>query len=269
MYSLSSFWHGWLRRPYYLSKVVDRGSGSPIILLHGIGRTADVWQHLVPLLDVQHLRTTAFDLLGFGASPKPNVRYDVDDHARAVIASINKLHLGEPVVLVGHSMGCLVAVRVARLRPDLVRHLVLYEMPIYEGLPESRRYRVRVQLYYRFYQWVINYNPSFDAETARRAERLARKIIGFEVTAETWRPFIRSLGNTIMTQTAPQDIKHLKMPMDVIYGSYDMLVIRGKKQHVFGSDSHLVTHHTIRARHTISIKASKFIAARIIAALQP
>ncbi len=258
------FWHGWLGRPYRLARTVDEGAGLPVVLLHGIGRSAYVWQNVVQLLVPLGFRAVAFDLLGFGASPKPRrLLYSADDHAAAVINNIERAGFGGPVVLVGHSMGCLVAVRVARLRPDLVRHLVLYEMPLLEGLPEKRRYRVRLDLYRRFYEWVIGYQPTFDSESIKRTERLARRIVGFEVTPESWQPFVRSLENTIMKQTTAADIKELDVPMDVIYGSFDMLVIRGKPQQTFGDAVERVKSHTIRARHDISPKASRFIVERI------
>lgn len=265
---LDRFWHATLKRPYKLAKVTDIGSGTPLVLLHGIGRTGQVWQHVAEQLIDRQQRVVAFDLLGFGASPKPAwVNYDIDDHAKAVIASIESLKAGEPVIVVGHSMGCLVAVRVARLRPDLVRHLVLYEMPLYEGLPNKRHYRLRTDLYFRIYKRVIKYQPTFDIKTARLAERLAGRVVGFEVTRQSWPAFTKSLQNTIMKQTAADDIKKLAMPMDVIYGSFDMLVIRGKTHKVFGINNEKITSHTIRARHSISIKASKFIVQRVVAAL--
>ncbi len=162
-------------------------------------------------------------------------------------------------------MGCLVAVRVARLRPDLVRHLVLYEMPLYEGLPEKRRYRLRTDLYFRLYERIVQYQPSFNPETARLAERLAVRIAGFEVTPQTWQPFIRSLKNTIMKQSADEDLPLLTMAADIIYGTRDLLVIRGKVQQTLGLDSKLVTLHTIKERHVISEQASRFIVERIVA----
>ncbi|HXR50117.1 MAG TPA: alpha/beta hydrolase [Verrucomicrobiae bacterium] len=263
------FWHRALGRPYYLARTIDEGEGPPVVLLHGIGRTGEVWRHVVEQLQTKSYRVVAFDLLGFGASPKPEwLRYTVDDHVTAVIASLERLKLREPVILVGHSMGCLVAVRMAHLRPDLVKHLVLYEMPLYEGLPQKRLYRVRLNLYFRFYNRLIRLQPTFSPENARLAERLAPRIVGFEVTEDTWQPFVKSLENTIMSQTAAEDIKQLAMPMDVIYGMFDMLVIRGKPTTIFGVDNANITAHTIRARHMISPKASRFLVSRIVAASQ-
>lgn len=263
------FWHRTLGRPYRLARVIDEGQGAPIVLLHGIGRTGEVWQRIVELLAVLPVRIVAFDLLGFGASPKPDwPLYDIDDHARAVIAALRRLRPAEPAILVGHSMGCLVAVRVARLRPDLVRHLVLYEMPLYDGLPGKRIHRLRLNLYGRIYRYIIRYQPTFDAETRRKlTERLARRIVGFEVTRATWLPFVKSLEHTIMQQTTGEDIKEIAVPMDIIYGTLDMFVIRGKPTQFIGEDADHVKAHTIRERHVISRKASRFLVERITAAL--
>lgn len=260
-------WHQWLGRPYRLVKTNDVGSGVPVVLLHGLGRSSIVWHHLLDLLQSRPLRLVTFDLLGFGSSPKPGrLRYDVDDHARSLIASLAAARFRQPAVLVGHSMGCLVAVRAARLRPDLVRHLVLYEMPLYAGLPDKRRYRLRLNLYFRLYEKITAYRPIFKGPGKGKAQRLAEKLAGFTLDDATWKPFVRSLKHTIMEQTAADDIKQLKMPMDVIYGSRDRLVIRGKTQAIFGEDAVHITAHTIRETHSITKKASSFLAERIEAA---
>jgi pimeloyl-ACP methyl ester carboxylesterase len=265
---IDTVWHRYLRRPYKLHVSVDQGSGIPIVLLHGIGRSGEVWRPLVGQLAHKPYRVLAYDLLGFGTSPKPNwVGYDVDDHARAVIRSIEASRIRSPVLLVGHSMGCLISVRIARLRPDLVRHLVLYEMPLYEGLPERRAYRLRLKLYQSIYNRVIAYQPNFTVEKRRLLERAIIRMGFPPPDPSTWVAFTRSLDHTIVHQTTAQDIKQLRMPMDVIYGSRDMLVIRGKVQQIFGKDAINITAHTVKAGHIISVAASAFIAVRIDEAL--
>lgn len=259
-------WHGWLRRPYLLAKTVDRGTGQPVVLLHGLGRSAEVWDVMTGLLDGKPYRVLAFDLLGFGVSPKPDLKYAIDDHAKAVIVSLEKAKLRQPVILVGHSMGCLISVRVARLRPDLVRHLVLYEMPLYSGLPDKPRYRLRLNLYFKLYDRITQYRPIFSGEGKGRAQRLAERLAGFTLSDDTWKPFVRSLKHTIMQQTTGEDIKHVKAPMDVIYGTRDRLVIRGKTRLLFGEDVVNLTAYSIRESHRISRKACRFLAERIDAA---
>ena len=101
----------------------------------------------------------------------------------------------------------------------------------------------------------------------RLIERFGRKVIGFEVTPEPWQPFIKSLDNTIIKQAIAQDIQAIDVPMDVIYGTFDMFVIRGDLQQTFGTDSDHITAHNIRATHVISVKASRFLVERIQAAV--
>lgn len=265
---LDEFIHKTLKRPYTLAKTIDSGEGTTVILLHGIGRTGKVWHNLIECAHGISLHLVAYDLLGFGESPKPDwVRYSTDDHARAVIASIEKLHLSEKVVIVGHSMGCLVAVRVATLRPDLVRHLVLFEMPLYDGLPEKRRYRYQLEFYARFFKRIMDYQPTFDKKNARMAEKFARRVAGFEVDEKSWNPLVKSLENTIIAQNTAAEIKHLDTPMDVIFGMFDMLVIRGQAEHFFGEQQEKIQTHKVRARHSVSVKASQLIVDRINAAL--
>lgn len=136
-----------------LKPVIDQGSGHPVILLHGIGRSNEVWNHVVnEFKNHQGYRVVAFDLLGFGSSPKPDwIDYTIDDHAQAIINSIDKLKLREPCIIVGHSMGCLIAVRVAKLRPDLIKQLVLFEMPIFEGLPNKSASKTKTKYIYSLF----------------------------------------------------------------------------------------------------------------------
>lgn len=261
-------WHQKLGKPYHLAKPIDSGQGTLVVFLHGIGRMGQTWQYLIESLSGLPIRAVAFDLLGFGDSPKPDsLDYTVDDHASAVIASIERLHPDTPIIIVGHSMGCLVAVRIAVKRPELVRHLVLYEMPLYKGLPNKRLYRLRLNFYSKIYNWLLNFQPTFSEQDATLAERLTRRFSAVEVDQTTWQPFVKSLQHTILEQTAPEDIKQVAVPMDVIYGTHDMIVIKGTVKHVIGRNVERLAVHTVRAGHSISRHSSQFLAKRIIAAL--
>jgi pimeloyl-ACP methyl ester carboxylesterase len=270
-------WHGWLRQPYKLYKGIDVGSGQAVVFLHGIGRSSRVWQHIFEAVQVSSdkaqskpvaavkFRMLAYDLLGFGQSPKPEqTRYTTEDHAKAVIAALTRLpRRARPVILVGHSMGCLVAVHVARVRPDLVKHLILYEMPMYEGLPDKRIHRARLKLYFNLYNKIVAYRPILKGPGKRRAQKVAEKIAGFTLDDDTWVPFMRSLKHTIMEQTAHQDMLQVRVPIELIYGKLDQVVIRGKVRDMFGADVPHVTAHAIFETHAISRKASKFLLKRI------
>ena len=242
-----------------------------MVLLHGIGASAMAWEPLAQALAGQPVRVVALDLLGFGNSPKPLwPDYAVDDHARSVIAAIKRQRLGAPAILVGHSMGCLVAVRVARLRPDLVRYLVLYEMPLYAGLPKQRRYTVRRDMYFWIYQRIIDMPPPqpglVDHSPALR--RAITRLTGLDMDSRSWLPFVRSLQHTIIEQNTLQDIRQLRVPMDIVYGSLDVLVIRGRARRLFGPDSAHIATYTITQQHRITQRAGRFLAHRILGGLK-
>jgi pimeloyl-ACP methyl ester carboxylesterase len=104
--------------------VVTRGSGAPIVFLHGMGTSAATWSRCMELLE-DRFTVVAPDLLGHGDSPVPDdpAEYtrdrtleDVDD----IVAE-----LVEPPVLVGHSLGGYLALAYAATRPDAVRGIVV------------------------------------------------------------------------------------------------------------------------------------------------
>ncbi|TDC52536.1 alpha/beta hydrolase [Actinomadura sp. KC345] len=90
------------------------GDGSPVVLLHGLGGTLLHWDEVAPLLTGAH-RVLAMDLRGHGLSGDGPWEWNaVLDDVQAVID-----HLGlDAPLLVGHSIGGMVAIRWALRHPD-------------------------------------------------------------------------------------------------------------------------------------------------------
>jgi len=261
--------HRLLGRSYVLHTRVDAGAGRPVVLLHGIASSGESWRHVVRQLMGAPARLVVLDLLGFGASPKPKdkwVNYDVTDHARAVIRTLSRLRLGEPALLVGHSMGCFVAVEVATLRPDMVDRLILFEPPFYVGLPDTNKYKLRLAAYFSLYRAIIKRQPSGTKRFAA-AKKLIARISGFEIAPENWVPFQRSMKNTILKQTALNDIKKLQLPIQIVYGKFDQVVINDKKKVFLGTGAPHVTAMDTPGLHGISPRASKVLARLILQTL--
>lgn len=106
-------------RIHYLERP---GSGTPVLLIHGLPGTADDFDTVTPLL-AGH-RTIAIDRPGFGYSSGGYLPFD--RQLETVHALIVKLHLGRPVI-VGHSYGGTVALGLAERYPRDVRGLVLVD----------------------------------------------------------------------------------------------------------------------------------------------
>ncbi len=101
-----------------------RSAAPTLVLLHGSGDNAQVWNDLIARLP--QYTAIALDLPGHGAlidRPGPT-RMSVDDYAGAVRAELARRGL-EHVCLVGHSLGSAIALRMAVDYPALVSRLVL------------------------------------------------------------------------------------------------------------------------------------------------
>ena len=101
----------------------ELGSGSPLVLMHGLGTTREVWHRVRDPLATER-RVIASDLPGFGDSPPAGPGFDLDAVADRVAESLGE-RAGEPFDLVGHSLGGGLAVLVASRHPQMVRTLVL------------------------------------------------------------------------------------------------------------------------------------------------
>ncbi|ASW57409.1 alpha/beta fold hydrolase [Plantactinospora sp. KBS50] len=97
-------------------------AAQPALYVHGLGGSSQNWTDLAGLLAAR-LDGQALDLPGFGRS-QPGRSYSIPAFARHVVRYLEQSGRG-PVHLVGNSLGGAICVRVAGLRPDLVRTLTL------------------------------------------------------------------------------------------------------------------------------------------------
>ncbi|WP_287129915.1 alpha/beta fold hydrolase [Candidatus Cyanaurora vandensis] len=113
----------WQWRGYRVRYRQAGTQGTPILLVHGFGASADHWRYNIPALAEQH-RVWAIDLLGFGRSEKPDLAYD-GDLWRDQLRDFCQEMIQEPAVVAGNSLGGYAALCLAADHPELVRGLVL------------------------------------------------------------------------------------------------------------------------------------------------
>lgn len=100
--------------------------GHTVVMVHGVGGSADDWQEQIPLLAASH-HVLVLDLPGFGRSDGGTKHYTPDNYA-AVLSHLISLRAHGPVLLVGHSMGGAVALNYAALHPEMVSRLVVVDV---------------------------------------------------------------------------------------------------------------------------------------------
>jgi pimeloyl-ACP methyl ester carboxylesterase len=122
-------WRGWQTR-YTYQRCSDRanlGNSAPVLLLHGFGASIGHWQHNLEFLATHHT-VYGLDLVGWGGSRKPDIKYDIDLWVDQVY-DFWQAFVGQPMILVGNSIGSLVALVAAARHPEMAASLVMVSLP--------------------------------------------------------------------------------------------------------------------------------------------
>lgn len=104
--------------------VERRGRGAQhVLLLHGWISARRMWYEVAERLDPERFTLHMLDFRGSGLSDRPEHGHDLDGYASDALAAMNAI--GEPLLLVGHSMGGKIGQYVATQRPPALRKLLL------------------------------------------------------------------------------------------------------------------------------------------------
>ena len=123
-----------LRISYMDVAPLGQPNGHTVVLLHGNNFAGFYFGGPIVALRNAGFRVVAPDQIGYGRSSKPIIPYNLHDMARNTRLILQSLRV-ERVMVVGHSMGGMLAARFATQYPDMVERLVLYN-PI--GLVDPR-----------------------------------------------------------------------------------------------------------------------------------
>jgi len=109
-----------------------KGSGRPLVLVHGFAGSVFTWRNLIPLLSDSYT-VYALDLPGFGLSDKPPEGcYELSCQADVLLDFLDALDIPS-AALAGHSMGGIVATCAALAGPQKTESLILIEPGFYHG----------------------------------------------------------------------------------------------------------------------------------------
>ena len=116
-------------RMSYMDALPAKPNGTTVVLLHGKNFNGAYWKQTANALLSQGFRVIMPDQAGFGKSSKPqHFQYSFAQLAENTKLLLDSLHVGKAVI-VGHSMGGMLAIRFALQYPERVKALVL-EDPI-------------------------------------------------------------------------------------------------------------------------------------------
>ncbi len=254
--------HRWLRIPHTLHVHYFARPKKPhatVLLLHGLGTSWKTWEHVADKLPPEY-RVVAVDLLGFGNSPKPSWKnYDVKTQAKSIALTLVKEGIVGPMIIAGHSMGSLIAIELARQgRYVKATSLILCSPPIYRAQVDPKAHPER--LLRKLYQFIGN-NPRDSKRLLRLADRYKLwPDRGFKADSLSAESFLNALSAAIINQNTIDDIAKLKLPITIISGKLDPLIIEANLKALAKSQPNIQHTSMLSEGHEITNFYAKRIA---------
>jgi haloacetate dehalogenase len=146
---------------------VEKGKGTPVVLLHGFPQTHSMWADVAPLFsDTYHVICP--DLRGYGQSSKPEgyKSYTFRNMAKDVISILKYLNVEKKAHIIGHDRGARVAYRLAIDHPELVSSVMFMDI-----VPTHRVFaELSASLAFSYYHWFFLSQPYPVPETMIRKD---------------------------------------------------------------------------------------------------
>ena len=219
------------------------GSGTPIVLLHGFLASSHYYKTIAKRLESTH-QVIRVDLLGHGASPKPrDTPYTYNDQIQSLYYTLDQLNIARPFMLVGHSMGALLALRYTRTYPEQVSRLVLFNPPMFSSPEEAyddiaaTGLRYRVMLFSRVQKqlWraikILPRNPLNSRHPVSLTDMLR---VGHQAR-------VGSLRNVVMQGNIFTEIEEITTPTMIVVGRKDRVIYLKNALH-----AHFPPHVTLK-----------------------
>lgn len=184
-------------------EVLGRGRGQPIIFIHGWLGSWRYWWKSMQGLSAQH-RTFALDLWGFGDSSKAADAYTLEDYVEMLSQFIEQLGIVQPVTLVGHSLGAVVALKYACAFPKNVDRLVTVALPLKGSDVDGRLTDMDVTSYVTRF---IGKNRFSEVDNElRKTDQTAVQKLTREIAAEDFHADLLKCGCPVLAIHGKQDM---------------------------------------------------------------
>ena len=202
-----------------------------VALLHGLFNSGTYWGGTYDRVG-EPGATIVPDLLGFGRANKPESgHYTTDDHADAIAAALRDAGVDSPIVVGGHSVGALVALRLAVRHPGLVGGIVAVAPPLYPSEEAARRQISSTDPLAR----VLVFNEALGRRlcalmcdyprAAAALVRVARPDLPAPLAADrvrhSWASYRETLASLVLSAEAATWLDTATVPITIIAGGRD------------------------------------------------
>lgn len=216
--ALHGYFHGVMAPPYSPDEMTlhyERvGNGKQkILLLHGLTGSLRYWKGGLQYAP-EESTILAIDLLGFGDSPKPNSKYDIEEHLDAIekVLKLEGFDKGGTLI-VAHSLGTILSMALAGKHPDWFDGLALIGLPNYKEKAAIKTKFSQSSLFDKFsvdsdYKFICFFHPLYITEFFR--PKNIPKDIFKDVGKHTWVSYYRTLDEVIINSNLPELANKIK-----------------------------------------------------------
>ncbi|WP_347217731.1 alpha/beta hydrolase [Chryseobacterium sp.] len=217
----------------YMDVKPQESNGRTILLLHGKNFNGAYWEKTAKDLSKKGFRVVIPDQIGFGKSSKPhNYQFSFSQLAENTKAILDELGIDKAIVL-GHSMGGMVAARFTLLYPETVQKLIL-ENPIgledyktfaaYQNIDQAYQSELKnTAETYKNYQLKFYYDNKWKEEYQPWLDLIAGWTLHKDYPEVAWDAALTS--DMIYNQPVCYEFKNIKVPTLLIIGTRDRTAI--------------------------------------------
>ncbi len=217
----------------YVDVLSPNPNGKTILLLHGKNFNIAYWEQTIKELSKEGFRVIAPDQIGFGKSTKPaNYQYSFQQLAHNTKSILDSLKINKIIVL-GHSMGGMLATRFALSYPEMTDKLIL-ENPIgledykvltsYQTIDANYQGELKNTVEsYRDYQLKYYYDNTWKPQYDRWLNLLAGWTLHKDYPIIAWNAALTT--DMIFTQPVVYEFGNIKCPTLLIIGTRDRTAI--------------------------------------------
>lgn len=207
---------------------LERGRGAPVVLVHGIPSSPELWRHVLPL--VSRGRLLAWEMVGYGRSWRAGENRDISVKAQAgyLMHWLDALEV-EQAVLVGHDLGGGVVQIAATRHPGRCLGIVLSNAIAYDSwpIPSVRALQLAPGLVARTPQRLLRLQLAALMHRGHEDDRVARESLeahwpgyGHRRGAPAFARQVRSL-RTEDTLEVVDGLPELRRPAALVWGAAD------------------------------------------------